>query len=146
MGKQKRLSKRQWAVINDMFAGGLDEEAILEKHAVSRRVFNRWLGEEAFRVELRRRVEWLNLQSELVIARYKALAAAKLVHLTESEKGETARKACLDIIGVGRRSDKQGKQAGGKAQGGGKGHQELPPETCSRLLAVLAEDKKERGK
>jgi hypothetical protein len=92
--------------------------------------------------ELNRRLEWLNLQSELIITRYKTLAAAKLVHLTDSKKPETARKACLDIINLPNRSDIPPKQPADEQQTSQPPeHDELSPETCSRLLAVLAEEK-----
>jgi hypothetical protein len=143
MTKRKRLGKKQLAVMDDLFAGELDEQAVMEKHKVKRRVLNRWLAEDAFAAEIDRRMGWLNLQSELIIARYKALAAAKLVQLTESEKEETARKACLDIISLPKLTAKSSQQSTDEAQdsGGQPEYQELSPETASRLLAVLAEEK-----
>jgi len=147
MGKQKKLSKKQSAVLDDVFAGDLDEQAILEKHRVSQKTFNRWLGQDAFMAELNRRLQWLNLQSELIITRYKTLAAARLVQLTESDKEETARKACLDIIKLPSSSDKPLKQPGDEPKASQPPeYHELSPETCSRLLAVLAEEKKKTSK
>jgi hypothetical protein len=141
------LTKRQSAVLDDMLAGELDEQDILEKHRVRQKTFNRWLGEDAFMAELNRRLQWLNLQSELVITRYKTLAAAKLVQLTDSKNAETARRACLDIINLQNRSDNPPKQMSDepKVSGPPECH-ELSAETCSRLLTVLAEEKKETGK
>ncbi|MHC4483077.1 MAG: hypothetical protein ACYSW4_05975 [Planctomycetota bacterium] len=143
MGKRMRLSRKQLAVIDDLFAGELDEQAVLEKHKVKRHVLNRWLVKDAFAGEIERRLEWLDLQSELIIARYKSLAAAKLVQLTESEKEETARKACLDIISLPKLTAKSSQQSTDEAQdsGGQPEYQELSPETASRLLGVLAEEK-----
>lgn len=130
-----------------MLAGELDEQAILEKHNVRQKAFNRWLGEDAFVAELNRRLQWLNLQSELVITRYKTLAAARLVQLTDSENQETARKACLDIINLPNRADNPPKQpSDGKQKSQPPDYHELSPETCSKLLTVLAEEKKETGK
>ena len=73
--------------------------------------------------------------SELIIARYAGLAAAKLVELTESESQETARKACLDVISFRRDLDKQEDKTGEE----GWRPREIPPEVASRLLAALAE-------
>jgi hypothetical protein len=144
MSEQKKLSRKQSAVLDDMLAGELDEQDILQKHNVRQKAFNRWLGGDAFMAELNRRLQWLNLQSELVITRYKTLAAARLVHLTESENQETARKACLDIINLPNRSDNPLKQPSNEQQTSRPlEYDELSPETCSRLLAVLAEEKKE---
>ncbi|MHC4061999.1 MAG: hypothetical protein ACYSUC_07570 [Planctomycetota bacterium] len=141
MTTRKQLTKRQLAVIEDMFAGGADEQAVLDKHKVSRNLLSRWLAEDILAEELDRRLQWLNLQSELIIARYKSLAAARLVQLTESEKEETARKACLDIISLPKLADKRPERptevplAPNQQQ-----EQMLSPETCSRLLAMLAEE------
>jgi 3-deoxy-D-manno-octulosonic-acid transferase len=138
---RKQLNKRQSAVIEDMFAGDLDNQAILEKHRVSPKTFNRWLGDDEFMAELSRRLEWLNLQGELVVARYKSLAAARLVQLTESEKEETARKACLDIISLPKLADNRAEQPTEVTPAPSQQQEQmLSPEACSRLLAVLAEE------
>jgi hypothetical protein len=141
MSKQKQLSKRQLTVIDELLAGELDEQAVLEKHRVSRKTFNKWLAEDAFAGEIDRRLQWLNRQSELIIARYKTLAAAKLVQLTESEKEETARKACLDIISMPKLTAPRATQPTDETETADKQHyEELSPETCNRLLAALAEE------
>jgi len=151
MLSKKRLNKRQLAVIDDMVSGELDEQVILEKEGVSRNVFNKWLSEESFTSEFDRRVRWLARQSELIIARYSGVAAAKLVQLVECEKDETARKACLDIISLPRLSERKSqlgsrrlKSSGGQsgdAEHRGQGGQ-LSPQVASRLLGVLAEEKR----
>ena len=100
MAQRKKLSKKQLAVMEDLFNGGLDEQAVLDKHKVSRNVYDRWLTDGLFVSEFDRRIMSAHRQSAALIARYAPLAAAKLVQLTESEKEETARKACLDIISL----------------------------------------------
>ena len=70
MAKGKRLSKKQLSVIEDLFVGQLDEQAILDKHEVSRAVFVKWQMERRFVEEFNRRVAALNRQGELIIARY----------------------------------------------------------------------------
>lgn len=94
----KRLTKRQLKAIEDMFENQLSEEQILEKYRLSKNVFQKWFKNEQFIDELNFKINWAKRQSRMIIARYGPLAAAKLVELTESEKPETARKACLDII------------------------------------------------
>jgi len=144
MTKKKRLSKSQLGVIEDLFNGGLDEKTILEKHRVRRSVYNKWLADEKFAEEFGRRIDWLNRQSQALIARYSTLAAAKLVQLTESDKEETARKACLDIISLPRQSAKtqvtRPVEAGTDDRSQQAGELQLSPEVCSRLLTVLAEE------
>ncbi len=93
------LTKRQLAVIDELFDGD-DEQAVLDKYKVSRRLYNKWLADDAFTGEFDRRIDAAFRQSAVLIARYAPLAAAKLVQLTESDKEETARKACLDIISM----------------------------------------------
>lgn len=144
MAKRKRLSKKQLAVIEDLFSGQFDEQAVLDKHNVSRAVYNRWLADEQFDDEFSRRIASAHRQSELIIARYAPLAAAKLVQLTDSEKEETARRACLDIISLPKFAAKESEQSSEPQSASDKQAELLPPTTCSILLAALAEaDRKE---
>jgi len=141
MTRTKRLNKKQLAVIDDLFSGQFDEQAVLEKHKISRNVYNKWLGDNIFTDEFNRRIAWLNLQSDALIARYASLAAAKLVQLTESESQETARKACLDIISLPREGTKREQPADEGRRLNTSEEQELSAEVVSRLLAALAGQK-----
>ncbi len=141
------LTKRQLAVIDELFRSELDEQAILDKYKVSRQLYNRWLTDENFADELERLIESSFRQSALLIARYAPLAAAKLVSLMDSSKEETARKACLDIISSAFRLKTQ--DAGLKTQD----HEQptagvlpsgLSEQTASRLLSALAEESTEK--
>lgn len=143
MAKRKQLSKRQLAVIDDLFGGELDEQAVLDKHKVSRNVYNRWLADENFCAEFERRIDSARRQGELIIAKYASLAAAKLVQLTESKSQETARKACLDIISLPPAAAKK-PQASSETEPAGEQEQpQLSDQTVSRLLAALAEEKRQ---
>jgi|WetSurMetagenome_2_1015567.scaffolds.fasta_scaffold811962_1 hypothetical protein len=143
MAKEKRLSKKQLSVIEDLFVGQLDEQAILDKHKVSKAVFIKWQMDHRFVEEFNRRIAALNRQGELIIARYAPLAAAKLVGFTESQSQETARKACIDIIEFPKPSVKKADEpavpSGASKNDNGVAQKELPPETASRLLAALAD-------
>jgi hypothetical protein len=134
----KKLTKKQMAVINDLFAGVADEQQILDRHKVNRQLYEKWLANETFAEEFERRLADARRQSELILARYATFAAAKLVQLTESENQETARKACLDIIALLRpcATDGAGHSAEDETQA------ELAPELASRLLAALAENER----
>ncbi|MBW8016862.1 MAG: hypothetical protein FVQ82_11795 [Planctomycetes bacterium] len=94
----KKLSKRQLDVIDDLFKGSCNETKVMKKHKVSRGVYRKWLGDENFVDELAFRVESAKRQSEMIMAKHAPKAADKLVTLTDSEKEETARKACLDVM------------------------------------------------
>jgi hypothetical protein len=145
MTTSKQLSRRQLAVMEELFAGTLDEQAVLDKYKVGRKLYNRWLAEPAFAEQIERCVAAANRQSALLVARHAPSAARKLVQLAEMDKGETTRKACLDIIsmhspptGAERRGAKDEKR-GAKDEGRRTGD-DLSPETATRLLAALAED------
>jgi hypothetical protein len=129
-----KLTARQLAVIDDLFAGELNEQQVFEKHRINKRVYDKWLTEENFAGEFDRRVKSAHRQSELIIARFATVAAAKLVQLTESTNPETARKACLDVINYLR----QNNQSSPAEQTENEQPPDLPPELASRLLAALA--------
>jgi hypothetical protein len=139
MSKSRNLSKQQLAVLEDLFTGELDEQGMLDKHGVRPDRFERWLADETFIERLEQRMARAHRQSRLILARYAPLAAAKLVELTHSDKEETARKACLDIIALqsstGQRMPPDARSASEPAEL----LPALPPETASRLLAALAE-------
>ena len=138
---QKTLSKKQSAVIDELFAGELTETQILEKHNLSANLYRKWLADERFCAEFKARITAARLQSRALIARYSLAAAAKLVALTESQNPETARKACLDVItAAGAETKKQDDQMGSEQCR--KIDEALPPETTEILLAALAKAKK----
>ncbi len=147
MPNAKQLTKRQLAVIEDLFSGELDEQAVLDKHKISRNRYNKWQSDDNFAEQFDRRIAGAYRQSVALIARYAPLAAAKLIQLTESEKAETARKACLDIISMpiltaNRKthpSSDEPRLAGTQPQSADT--QQLTEQTAGRLLAVLAEEK-----
>jgi hypothetical protein len=134
MAKRKQLTKRQLSVIEDLFSGQLSEQGVLDKHNVSRNIYNNWQADDNFAKEFAERIDSVCRQGQLIIARYAPLAAAKLVQLTESENQETARKACLDIISLPKWPVKEVERSGGSEKAG----QQLSPETAGRLLAALA--------
>ncbi len=138
MVKRKKLSKKQLAVIDDLFSGELEEQAVLEKHKVSRNVYNGWLADGLFSSEFDRRIMSAHRQSAALIAKYAPLAAAKLVQLTESEKVETARKACLDIISLQALLDKRMAEPGESLKDQTQTLQQMTEQRASRLLSVLA--------
>lgn len=140
MVKRKKLSKKQLAVIDDLFGGELDEQAVLEKHKVNRNVYNEWLADELFTSEFDRRIMSAHRQSAALIAKYTPLAAAKLVQLTGSEKVETARKACVDIISLQALLDKRIAQPNESQSEQTNPLQQITEQTASRLLAALAQE------
>jgi len=136
---QKKLTKKQLAVLDELFLGELDEQQVLDKYKVSRAVYYRWLGDDDFAEQFDRRIAAAYRQSAALVARYATLAAVKLVNLTDSGNPETARKACLDIISRQpadqRRMTDDGRATRDEPAAGG-----LSPATASKILEVLAQE------
>ena len=147
MSRTKHLTKRQLAVIEDLFRGELDEQAVLDKHNISRNLFNKWQRDDNFIARFNERIAAAYRQSAALIASYSPLAAAKLIALTESDKAETARKACLDILSMPT-PDSRNKLVPSTVEGTQESTQNLTlktqnfsPQTAGKLLAVLAKEK-----
>ncbi len=136
MTKVEQLSKKQLAVMDDLFPGELGEQAVLDKHRVSRNRYNRWTADEVFDEEFCRRIAGAYRQSTFMIARNVPLTAVKLVQRTKAEKEETVRKTCLDIIFKPTLVNKNPPQP--QTTDCPPTHQ-LSGQTTSRLLAFLAE-------
>jgi len=133
--KQKRLSKRQLAVIDELFAGGMDEAEVLQRYKVSTQLYREWLADQLFADELNFRFESARRAGELIIARYTPVAAVKLVGLIDSDKDETVRRACLDIMAAGRQTD----TATTDSCESNEYRPDIPPALATKLLEVLAE-------
>jgi len=138
MSKPKKLTPKQQKVLRDLFESDLDEQGVLARHKVTQNVYQRWLTENRFLEELNKMIAGAYRQSELIIARYSPLAAAKLVELTESGNQETARKACLDIISLPK-SVRDGISENGEPVEE-QGWPKLNDETAGKILAVLADE------
>jgi len=110
----------------------------LDKYRVSRNVYKQWLGDEHFQLELIGRMKIARILGEMLIAKYSFTAAAKLVQLTESEKEETARRACLDIISLPNPYTAKVEEYEKELK---EQIEQIPDEMASRLLAALAEEK-----
>jgi hypothetical protein len=141
MARRKYLSQKQLTVLDDLFNSNLDEQAVLDKHKVRRSTYERWLADELFTEHFKRYINGLKRRSELLMAKYSCLAAAKLVELTTSDKAETARRACLDIISVPKIADSGDEQPDKAPKESNKQLEQLSDATASRLLTALAEEK-----
>ena len=143
MSETKTLTKKQSAVIEDLFTSELEEPEILEKHHVRLREYERWLADEDFTGQIEQRIAHAHRQSRIILARNATNAASKLVELTACEKEETARKACLDIIALHAGQMPRGRLSirTRRAIPAGAG---LTPEMAGRLLAALAGHRQDR--
>lgn len=138
MPESKKLTKRQLAVLDDLFAADSDEQAVLKRHAVPRPLYEKWLANERFSSQIEQRIANAYCQSRVILARSAADAAKRLVELTRKGEGETARKACLDIISLDVSSGRPGASDSRPNVDEPPPLVSLSPETASRLLAALA--------
>jgi hypothetical protein len=144
MTKQhKQLTRRQLAVIEDLVGGDMDEPQLLLKHRLTRRLFRFWMRQDNFTEELWLRMGSAHRQSVFILARYAPVAAAKLVALTGSDKDETVRKSCLDIIAAAtKRPDSAmlGTTADDTIAVESTPTGPISPEKASKMLEILAEE------
>lgn len=143
---RRRISSRQKAVLDDIFVEGMDETEAIGKHGVSAGLFRKWLGQEAFAEEVDYRLDSALRQSEFKLARYAPKAAERLIALTNMEKEETARRACLDIIASCKQRSAMAQAPSPEKTPAEENLQvssHLTPETASRLLKALAADESE---
>jgi hypothetical protein len=141
MKKRNQLTKRQQVVINALVSTDKDEQAILAEHKVSRATFAKWLAEPAFLQQFELRSAMAYRRSRAMIAHHAPEAANRLIYLAKEGKGETARKACLDIISMGALPAQSPPSQAQDGPTEPPDQPPLPPETAARLLAILAEKK-----
>jgi len=141
MARRKYLNQRQLSVLDDLFNSDLDEQAVLDKYRVRRSTYERWLSDEFFVERFNRYVNSLKRRNELLMAKYSRLATVKLVELTASDKAETARKACLDIISVPKIAESRDERPDKTRKDGDRQAEQLSAEAASKILAALAEEK-----
>ena len=142
----KPLSTKQFAVIEDLFEGELEEQVIQEKHNLSRKLYDKWLADKDFIDRLNKRLAWEHRRGEFMLARYTRVAVSNLVRLTDCNKPETARKACLDMITMRTNllTDTCSSGTSATQEDNPTLQRQFPnlsPETYSKILAFLAEEK-----
>ena len=96
--KFAHISKRQRAVIDDLLKNGLNEYEILEKYKISPSRYRKWLQNSVFIRELDAHALAAERQTRFALIHCQPKAVAKIIKLIGEEKGETARKACLNAL------------------------------------------------
>ncbi len=96
--KTQKLSKRQINVLDCLFTGELTLNEILKSCRVSQITYYDWLSDPFFMSAFDKRVDSGRAVLTSTLSAYSQAALLALVNLTRSEKTETARKACLDIV------------------------------------------------
>jgi len=139
MRKTNALTKRQREVIEDIFTGKLKQRAVLEKHKISPILYSKWHNDAAFIEYFEKRIAAAHRQGAAVIASKASDAANNLFELTKSGKGETARKACLDIIAMQKGEPSPQTEALPTPQTPDQ-PQKLNKKTAEKILKILAQE------
>ena len=108
MSRRRSLSQKQRAVLDDLLSEDYDEDEIRRRHRLIRGTLNRWLSDALFIEEFERRVRFSRFLGAALLAKSSYDAANKLINLKEGKNPETERKACLDIIRLGKEVLKRG--------------------------------------
>ena len=115
--------------IDELFSSNLSEEAVLEKLGISKETLGRWMRNQEFTGEIESRMNRMQFAGRLLIARASPQAAKTLIALTGSDKEETSRKACLDVLGFDTQDCKDQPASAS----------ELSPEKAEQILKILSQ-------
>lgn len=139
--KTKKLSKRQINVLNGLFSGELTLNEILKKCRVSQITYYEWLSDPFFMAAFDKRIDSAKAVLLSTLSAYSQAALLSLVNLTRSEKTETARKACLDIVKLvqDERDEQTSKDDISPVPTLSHNGRTLTPGESSAILQVLAE-------
>jgi hypothetical protein len=139
MRKTNALTKKQREVIEDIFTSKLDQQAVLEKHKVSPILYSKWHNDGVFIEYFEKRIASAHRQGAAVIASKASDVANNLVELTKGKQGETARKACLDIIAMQKPEPTPQAEAQPTPQIPDQ-PQKLNKKTAEKILKILAQE------
>ncbi len=139
--KTQKLSKRQINVLDFLFAGELTLNEILKSCRVSQITYYDWLSDPFFLNAFDTRIDSARAILTSTLAAYSQAALLSLVNLTRSEKTETARKACLDIVKLVQeeKDEQDAKFEIPNVPRLSVGQEVLSPEQSSSILRALAE-------
>ncbi|MFA9479650.1 hypothetical protein ACERK3_15280 [Phycisphaerales bacterium AB-hyl4] len=99
----KRISsKRQTALLHDIFNAEHDVVALAHKHGLKPADLAAWAGERSNQSRLAGLCALADYQTQLLLSRYRLLAANRLIRLaTQEDEGtsdDVARRACVDLL------------------------------------------------
>ncbi len=139
MSKAKHLGKKQIELIDDLFENKKDQSDVLKTHNISWTTYSKWLMNEHFGLEIDNRIAAAKKKAAAHLAASASKAIENLVNLSGGN-GETARKACLDLIALQNQPVSEPQAKPKDSEQPKSPAQELSPETASRILAALAEE------
>jgi hypothetical protein len=133
------LNRQHKHVITDLFENGLKEHEVCAKHGLALDELRQWYRDDAFRQEVSLRLFVPVAIARIMLARAAADVASRLVAMTYSDKEETARKACLNIIGLLPWVHDEVTDQGSRIAE--PDFSCLTADTASRFLAIIAEER-----
>ncbi len=139
---KKTVSETEALVAVDKILKGDSEEQTLERHEIEPEDFDKLLNNPKFVLQVSNRIGLSIIRTKLLIAQFSQTATAKLIQLMDSDKEETARKACLDVITLATKQSDATIQKEKAAQIIEEANTpaELTGDQASRMLAVLSEN------
>lgn len=94
MGKNKKKQTLRQLLVPDVDVAELEDTLGLKLEQVAL-----WALDEQTQSEVEGLMRWLDMQTQIMIARYRLAAVARLYDLVNTAKNEeTARRACLDLL------------------------------------------------
>jgi hypothetical protein len=85
-------------IIDDFFERGLSEAQVCDKHGLTVEKLREWCQDSDFKDQVFQRLFAPVSQAWIMLARSAPKTAQRLIELTDCEKPDIARKACLDIL------------------------------------------------
>ena len=137
---KKAASKSKALVAVDEILKGGEGAEVLKHHRIEPEAFDKLLNDPKFALQVSNRIGLSIIRTKLLIAQYAQAATAKLISLTECEKEETARKACLDVITLATKQSDITLQKEKVSEIVESANAPITPDQASKMLAVLADD------
>ncbi|HBG26743.1 MAG: hypothetical protein A2Y10_00765 [Planctomycetes bacterium GWF2_41_51] len=132
-----RSREKQLKVIRELFEGNEGEKKVLEDNNVSEQTWRRWLADKHFISKVTNKIETAKLANQILLAKLMPVVTTRLLQLCSSENEDVSRKACLTLVEL--QNDKEI-----NLQFEEKPEMQIEPETASKILAVLAERRREK--
>lgn len=128
----KTMTPRYRSIMEDIISGKFDNFEISQRHKITTYRLEQVCNSKLFRRELSRRIAIQQERSRQMLIEAWPAAVSKLLALIDSEKEETARKACLDIISTIKECEANEEQDGTKSVS----IPEPSPQACELLASI----------
>lgn len=124
-------------VIKELFEENEGERKVLQENKISEQTWRRWLADKDFISAVTNRIETAKLSNQILLAKFLPIVTTRLIQLCGSENEDISRKACLTLVELQNNKELN-------LQFEEKPEMQLDDETASKILAILAERKREK--